>query len=138
MSHIDSNALNGDPRKPNHSDLSDRCVEAIGRQLERALPPDFIHDEYWGDKAGYYVFQAYEEPAGNRILELRVCPTEPLRYQLVGYFADREQGHSPEVIYAQGDGDLETFLRDHLDEAIRGLRKVGPEDITVPWPWPKG
>jgi hypothetical protein len=111
---------------------------AIGRQLERALPPDFIHDQYRQDKAGYYEFIAYEEPDGNRILKLQVCPPEPSRYQLVGFFADRERGHSPEVIYAQGDGDLETFLLDHVDGAIRALKKVGQEDITIPWPRPKG
>jgi hypothetical protein len=138
VSDGDSYPLERDPKKPNRPELSDTCVEAIGRQLERALPPDFIHDEYQGDEAGYSVFKAYEAPDGNRILKLRVCPAEPLRYQLVGFFADRERGHSPEVIYAQGDGDLETFLRDHLDGAIRGLRKVGQEDIAIPWPWPKG
>jgi hypothetical protein len=123
-----------DPNKPNEPDLSDTCVAAIGRQLERALPPDFIHDQYRQDKAGYYEFIAYEEPDGNRILKLRVCPAEPLRYQLVGYLADRERGHSQEVTYAEGDGDLEAFLREHLDGAIQGLREVGQEDITVPWP----
>jgi hypothetical protein len=134
----DSNTLDGEPKKPMSSDLSDTCVVAIGRQFEGALPPDFIHDQYRQDKAGYYEFIACQEPDGNRILKLRVCPAEPLRYQLVGFVADRERGHSPEVIYAEGDGDLETFLRDHLDETIRGLRKAGPEDITIPWPRPKG
>lgn len=138
MSNGDSYPPERDTKKPNRPELSDTCVEAIGRRFERALPPDFIHDEYQGDEVGYSVFKAYEEPGEDqgRILTLRVCPGEPLRYQLVGYFADRERGDSREVIY--GVGDLEAFLRDNLDGAIQGLREVGQEDITVPWAWPKG
>ena len=134
MNQGDSNTLEEEPTKRKPSGLSDTSLEAIGRRFERALPPDFIHDEDQQDKAGYYEFIAYEEPGEEqgRVLMLRVCPGEPLRYQLVGYFADRQRGHSQEVIYAEGDGDLETFLRDHLDGAIRGLREVGQEDITVP------
>jgi hypothetical protein len=132
VSQGDSNTLDGEPKKPNPVELSDTSLEAIGRRFERALPPEFIHDEY-REESGYSVFQAYEAD-GHRILQLRVCPAEPLRYQLVGFFADRERGRSRKVIYAEGDGDLDAFLRDHLDEAIRSLREVGPEDITVPWP----
>ena len=98
MRQGDSNTLDREPKKPNPFDISDTCVVAIGRRFERALPPDFIHDEYRQDRAGYYEFLAYEEPGEDqgRILTLRVCPAESLRYQLVGYFADRERGHSRE------------------------------------------
>jgi hypothetical protein len=140
VSNFDSYPLERDPKKPNRPELSDTCVEAIGRRFERALPPDFIHDQYRQDKAGYYEFIAYEEPGEGqgRILQLRVCPAERLRYQLVGFFADQKRGRSREVIYAEGDGDLDAFLRDRLEGAIQGLREVGQEDITVPWAWPKG
>jgi hypothetical protein len=65
---------------------------------------------------------------------MRVWPAKPIRYQLVGHFADREQGRSRDVIYDESDGDLELFLRDRLDGAIRGLKELAQKDITIPWP----
>ncbi len=54
--------------------MTDTQTETIGKQLEGLLPSDMTHDEYWGDTGGYHVFQAHDEPVGNRILELRVWP----------------------------------------------------------------